>query len=105
MGKSNYYGTEEYFTRADVEYEEGRVRKLSNFFEMLELERASGGKFRFFVDAGGRVTRLCIKCGSCAEFSSASTVDFAHECIPFDGELDANDAPDNVPGCYGLGGE
>lgn len=61
----------------------------------------------------GNIYRECNTCGSTAEFSGIHMVDFTPcgRCaqnavqigtIPFCGELDADDADDSIPACYGL---
>jgi hypothetical protein len=79
------------------------------FIAMVE----AAGRLGFIIsrDQPGTIYRECVHCNAYAEFSNLERLDLTPcRCgealspapVPFCGELNADDAIDTAPGCYGL---
>lgn len=87
--------------QADYSRDESATRAAENAI----IKAATTAGFIISRDQMGGVYRECPCCGFVAMYSNVEAMDTT-PCgcgmIPFSGELNPEDAPESVPGCYGI---
>ena len=82
---------------------DNRVERMAAKLDALNADHP--GFITEYEPASGLWLVTCKLCGSVCQYSNPDNIDYRHSCtqpVPFCGELNADDANDTAPACYGL---